>query len=90
MFVESILNSFRNCFCCTQEVESHGVGLGSVHGNLHSRVTHYCGVAVVPSVVGVVSGRVVSYRGGVSVRSIKDFLESLLPSSIITEVCTPD
>ncbi len=73
----------------TQEPEFQDVGLGSVHGNLHPRVTHHCGVSMVPSVVGVVSGRVVSYRGGVSTKSMKDFLETLLPSTIVSEVLQP-
>ena len=70
-----------------QELEPYGVGLGSVHGNMHPRVTNYCGVVRVPAVVGVVSGRVVHYyrQGALSTGGLRGFLENILPK-VVTEV----
>ena len=67
-------------------MEPLGVGLGSVHANFHPRIVHHCGVSRVPAVVGVVSGRVVHFQGQISARTIRDFLEAILPSWIIAEV----
>lgn len=77
--LEPIWEELRN------DVGPYGIGLGSVHGNMHPRVTHYCGVVRVPAVVGVVSGRVVHYQGAQSTRSLRGFLEDIVPN-VVTEL----
>ena len=50
-------------------------------------MAQYCSVSRVPSVVGVVSGRVVHLHGQIrDVRTIIQFLEKILPSEIVQTV----
>ena len=61
-----------------------GVGLGSVHANHHPRVTTHCGVNQVPTVVGVVSGRVIHFHGNLrGVDTMQDFLNNILPQNVV-------
>ena len=50
-------------------------------------MTQYCGVSHVPSIVGVVSGRVVRYYGQLHDKTtMNQFLEDILPPSIVNSV----
>ena len=61
-----------------------GVGLGSVHANHHPRITNHCGVNHVPTVVGVVSGRVIHFHGNIrGIDAMQDFLHNILPQKVI-------
>jgi thioredoxin-like negative regulator of GroEL len=74
-----------------QEMTSLGVGLGSVHANHHPRVTTHCGVNQVPTVVGVVSGRVIHFHGNLrGVDTMQDFLNNILPQNVVplVSLCT--
>ena len=64
-----------------------GVGLGSVHANHHHRVTQHCGVSQVPTVVGVVSGRVIHFHGNIrGSGTMQEFLERILPKEVVLTV----
>ncbi len=70
-----------------QDLSSQGVGLGSVHARLHPQIIQHCGVSHVPSIVGVVSGRVHRYYGQLRDKNtIISFLDNILPKHIITLV----
>ena len=61
-----------------------GVGLGSVHANHHPRITNYCGVNQVPTVVGVVSGRVIHFHGDLrGIGTMEEFLNNILPQRVV-------
>ena len=61
-----------------------GVGLGSVHANHHPRITNHCGVSQIPTVVGVVSGRVIHFHGNLrGIDTMQDFLNNILPKGVV-------
>lgn len=64
-----------------------GVGLGSIHANHHPRVTAHCSVNQVPTVVGVVSGRVIHFHGNLrGIETMQDFLNNILPKNVVLQV----
>ena len=74
-------------FCYFQEMIALGVGLGSVHANHHPRVTTHCSVNQVPTVVGVVSGRVIHFHGNLrGIDTMQDFLNNILPQKVVLSV----
>lgn len=76
-----------NTMYLLQDLASDGVGLGSVHGRQHPRIVQYCGVSQVPSVVGVISGRVHHYYGQLRDKgTLISFLDNILPKNIVTLV----
>lgn len=82
-----IVDSFVDIFLNVQEMIALGVGLGSVHANHHHRVTHHCGVSQVPTVVGVISGRVIHFHGKIRDSStMQEFLERVLPPHVVLSV----
>lgn len=62
------------------------MGMGSVHGMLHPRVTNRCGVTRVPTVLALASGRTHHYRGALQTGPLQAFIESLLPSNTVPTV----
>lgn len=60
--------------------------MSSVHTMMSGGIAHYCRVNTVPSIVGVVSGRVHTYTGQTSLDQLRAFVESLLPSNLVAEV----
>ena len=63
-----------------------GVGFGTLHTSYQPQVARHCSVSRVPTVVGVISGRVVNFNGWINdPRDIKNFLKGILPS-VITKV----
>ena len=69
-----------------QELESNGIGMGSVHGSRQYDVTSHCNVDRIPAIVAVVNRRVSHYYGRLQARNIRSFVKNALPSWIITEV----
>ncbi|CAI8008968.1 DnaJ homolog subfamily C member 16 [Geodia barretti] len=68
------------------ELESNGIGMGSVHGSRQYDVTSHCNVDRIPAIVAVVNRRVSHYYGRLQARNIRSFVKNALPSWIITEL----
>ncbi len=77
-----------NCnFFVVQDLTSLGVGMATAHTSRHPQVAQYCSVSRVPSIVGVVSGRVTHFNGWMyDPRNIKNFVKTILPALVITKV----
>lgn len=69
-----------------QELQSIGIGVGSVHASHHHAISYHCGVDRVPAMVAVVDGRVFHYSGHLQARSIRNFIKNTIPPWVITEV----
>ena len=80
------LYSFSAVYICAQELESNGIGMGSVHGSRQYDVTSHCNIDRIPAIVAVVNRRVSHYYGRLQARNIRSFVKNALPSWIITEV----
>ncbi len=70
-----------------QDLSSQGVGLGSVHARQQFGIAQHCGVSRVPTVVGVVSGRVHHFYGQLRDKiTLINFLDNILPKQAVSIV----
>ena len=61
--------------------------MGTVDSSYQPKVTRYCGIHRVPTIVGVVSGRVMHYGGhALNSRNIKEFIRTIIPSGLAPTV----
>lgn len=84
------------CFACAQIEEAWeqasrsmkkvGVGIGIINVNRSPRLVDALGAGRVPTIVGVINGRVMFYNDRVTVQGLKDFVMGLFPSGLIEKV----
>lgn len=84
------------CFACAQieemweeasnSVKKVGVGIGIININRSPRLADALGVGRVPSIIGVINGRVMFYSEMVTVQGLKDFVLGLFPHGLIEKV----
>ncbi|PFX27805.1 dnaJ homolog subfamily C member 16-like [Stylophora pistillata] len=84
------------CFACAQieeiweeasnSVKKVGVGIGIININRSPRLADALGVGRVPSIIGVINGRVMFYTEMVTVQGLKDFVLGLFPHGLIEKV----
>ena len=67
-------------------MSSTGLGMGTVHAQMDPGLSRKLRLSSVPSVLAVVSGRVMWYDGAVSVQKLRDFVRSVFPSDLVTPV----
>ena len=63
-----------------------GVGIGIVNVNRSPSLADALGVGRVPTIIGVINGRVMFYSESVTVQGLKDFVIGLFPSGLIERV----
>ena len=63
-----------------------GLGKGTVHAQLDPGLTRKLRISTVPSIMAVVSGRVTWFEGPVSVQRLRDFVRSVFPADLVTDV----
>ena len=63
-----------------------GVGIGIININRSPRLVDALGTGRVPTIVGVINGRVMFYNDWVTVQGLKDFVMGLFPSGLIEKV----
>jgi len=63
-----------------------GVGIGIINVNRSPRLVDALGAGRVPTIVGVINGRVMFYNDRVTVQGLKDFVMGLFPSGLIEKV----
>lgn len=80
MAVESIWLQFK------QEVKNIGFGFGHSDASWNRELTRNLGISQVPSIVGIVNGRVHHFRGEFNLKNLRDFVRKLMPSKIVSEV----
>lgn len=84
------------CFACAQieemweeasnSVKKVGVGIGIININRSPRLADALGVGRVPSIIGVINGRVMFFSEMVTVQGLKDFVLGLFPHGLIEKV----
>ncbi|XP_054769185.2 dnaJ homolog subfamily C member 16-like [Lytechinus pictus] len=69
------------------EIESWGVGVGTVNIDSDRRLPSVLGIRHRPAIAGIIDGQVKDYgQGGVTLKAMRDFVDRLVPSSLIQEV----
>jgi len=63
-----------------------GVGIGIININRSPRLVNALGAGRVPTIIGVINGRVMFYNDRVSVQGLKDFVMGLFPRGLIEKV----
>ena len=63
-----------------------GVGIGIINVNRSPRLVDALGAGRVPTIIGVINGRVIFYNDRVTVQGLKDFVMELFPSGLIEKV----
>jgi len=86
------------CFACAQIEESWeqasssmkkvGVGIGIINVNRSPRLVNALGARRVPTIVGIINGRVMFYNDRVTVQGLKDFVMGLFPRGLIEKITT--
>ncbi|XP_026885699.2 dnaJ homolog subfamily C member 16-like [Electrophorus electricus] len=84
------------CFSCIHiepiwketvlELEALGVGIGVVDIGFEKRLRSLLGAHRPPSILGLVNGRVTSFHRGVVRENLRQFVESLLPQTLVEKV----
>lgn len=70
----------------SNSVKKVGVGIGIININRSPRLADALGVGRVPSIIGVINGRVMFYSEMVTVQGLKDFVLGLFPHGLIEKV----
>ncbi|XP_071502822.1 dnaJ homolog subfamily C member 16-like [Diadema antillarum] len=69
------------------ELESLGVGMGTVNIDMDNRISSLLGVRYRPAIVAIIKEEVRNYgQGTVTLRKLKEFVDGLLPHGLIQEV----
>lgn len=63
-----------------------GLGIGIINVNRSPRLVDALGAGRVPTIIGVINGRVMFYNDRVTVQGLKDFVMGLFPSGLIEKV----
>ncbi|XP_071804979.1 dnaJ homolog subfamily C member 16-like [Asterias amurensis] len=85
------------CFSCVRvegvwneaaaDLETLGVGMGTVHGDYSRPLLKKLGVYQWPSIVGIINGKIYSFsRSHISKDTLKEFVQGLLPSDAVSRV----
>lgn len=69
-----------------QEIKNVGFGAGHSDASWNRELTRILGVNTVPSIVGIVNGRIHHFRGEYTIKNMREFVRSLLPARLVTEV----
>ncbi|XP_030835079.1 dnaJ homolog subfamily C member 16-like isoform X1 [Strongylocentrotus purpuratus] len=86
-FCFNCMNIERMWSDITPEIESWGVGVGSVNIDSDRRLASVLGIRHRPAIAGIINGQVTDYgQGSVTLKAMRDFVDRLLPSSLIQEV----
>lgn len=70
----------------TESLNNIGIGTYELFYNREPRLAHELGANTYPQFIGVVAGRNIRYKNEMSERYIRDFLATILPHHMITNV----
>ncbi|CAF0926373.1 unnamed protein product, partial [Brachionus calyciflorus] len=84
------------CFSCIQvesiwqvlkqEVKNIGFGVGHSDASWNRELSKLLEIRTVPSIVAVINGRISHFRGDYNLKELREFIRSLLPSRLVTEI----
>lgn len=63
-----------------------GIGIGTVHAAMNPAMVSELRLTNVPSIVGIINGRLSFFKGDVSMHHLRDFVRNLFPSNTVTQV----
>ena len=70
----------------SNKIKRVGVGIGIINVHRSLRLADALGAERVPSIIGVINGRVAFYNEMVTVQGLKDFVLELFPRGLIEKV----
>ncbi|NXH11250.1 DJC16 protein, partial [Bucco capensis] len=84
------------CFSCmhiepvwrevAQELEVLGVGIGVVHSGYELHLAHHLGAHSIPSILGLINGKITFFHNTVIPENLKHFVENLLPGNLVEKI----
>ena len=80
MSVENVWQSFK------QEIKNIGFGAGHSDASWNRELSKNLGINTVPSITGIVNGRIHHFRGEISLKNLREFARRLIPAKLTTEV----
>lgn len=69
-----------------QEIKNIGFGAGHSDASWNRELSRMLGISTVPSVVGIVNGRVHHFRGDFSLKGLREFARKLIPARTVAEL----
>ena len=69
-----------------QEMKSIGFGAGHSDASWNRELSKALGINTVPSIVGVINGRVYHFRGEYTLKNLREFIRKLIPAKLIIQV----
>ena len=80
MSVDNVWQAFK------QEIKNIGFGAGHSDASWNRELAKVLGINTVPSMVGIIDGRIVHFRGEYNVKNLREFARRLIPQKIVTEL----
>jgi hypothetical protein len=69
-----------------QEIRGVGFGAGHSDASWNRELSKVLGINTVPSIVGVINGRVYHFRGEYTLKNLREFVRRLTPAKLMVEV----
>jgi len=80
MSVDNVWQAFK------QELKNIGFGAGHSDASWNRELAKVLGINTVPSIVGIIDGRIVHFRGEYNVKNLREFARRLIPHKVVTEL----
>src|SRR3989442_12114987 len=64
-----------------------GMGIGTLNANMDNSLARKLRLSSVPAIIGVIAGKLYWFSKPFNQQNLRDFVRSLVPSNLITEVC---
>lgn len=85
MSVDTVWQSFK------QEIKTTGFGAGHSDASWNRELAKVLGITTVPSIVGIIDGRIVHFRGGdYTLKNLREFARRLVPPKLVTDISNYD
>lgn len=69
-----------------EEIKSIGFGAGHSDASWNRELSKALSINTVPSIVGIINGRVYHFRGEYTLKNLREFVRNLMPSKLMLEV----
>ena len=79
MSVDNVWQIFK------QEIKNIGFGAGHSDASWNRELAKTLGISTVPSIVGIIDGRIVHFRGEYTVKNLREFARRLIPQKLVSE-----
>ena len=63
-----------------------GFGVGHSDASWNRELSRNLGINQVPSIVGIINGRIHHFRGEFSLKNLREFARKLMPPKVVIEV----